>query len=115
MLCHICGEDFLKDTTKVRDHSHLTGEFRGAAHNNCNLKYQESRSIAVVLHNLSGYDSNFLIEELDGAFLGDLSIIASTYQNYISFTKTVANSVQKNVADRDKKKERLKLIKHLET
>jgi hypothetical protein len=30
--CHICGDELGED--KVRDHCHLTGMFRGAAHNN---------------------------------------------------------------------------------
>ena len=33
-VCHICGEDLLSD--KVRDHCHITGRYRGAAHNSCN-------------------------------------------------------------------------------
>ena len=37
-LCHICNEELGKD--KVRDHCHLTGKFRGAAHEVCNLKYK---------------------------------------------------------------------------
>ena len=32
----ICSEKL--DKTKVRDHFHITGKFRGAAHNQCNLK-----------------------------------------------------------------------------
>ena len=31
--CHICGKDA---TRMVRDHDHLTGAYRGAAHNKCN-------------------------------------------------------------------------------
>ena len=42
--CHICEEE-LKDTDDenyriVRDHCHLTGKYRGAAHNMCNLKFR---------------------------------------------------------------------------
>ena len=37
-LCHICDEELGKD--RVRDHCHLTGKFRGAAHEACNLKYK---------------------------------------------------------------------------
>ena len=35
--CHICG--FEQEADRVRDHCHLTGEYRGAAHNECNLNY----------------------------------------------------------------------------
>src|ERR1043165_8232214 len=33
--CHICGGEL--DEDRVRDHCHITGKFRGAAHNICNL------------------------------------------------------------------------------
>ena len=36
-LCHICNEEF--DEDRVRDRCHLSGKFRGAAHEVCNLKY----------------------------------------------------------------------------
>ena len=32
---------------KVADHDHLTGRFRGAAHNYCNLKCKNSRFIPI--------------------------------------------------------------------
>ena len=35
-LCHICDEELGKD--RVRDHCHLSGKFRRAAHEVCNLK-----------------------------------------------------------------------------
>ena len=34
--CWICNEKL--DETKVRDHCHITGKYRGAAHDQCNLK-----------------------------------------------------------------------------
>jgi len=34
--CHICGEALNDD--RVRDHCHITGRYRSAAHNACNLK-----------------------------------------------------------------------------
>ena len=37
-LCHIYNEELGKD--KVRDHCHLSGKFKGAAHDGCNLKYK---------------------------------------------------------------------------
>ena len=38
--CHICERDICDPTEKFKDHCHLTGKFRRAAHNKCNLKYQ---------------------------------------------------------------------------
>ena len=42
-LCHICNEELGKD--RVRDYCHLTGKFRGAAHEGCNLKFQSSSQL----------------------------------------------------------------------
>lgn len=90
--CHICGEKYKKDDKPVRDHCHLTGAYRGSAHNHCNLKFQVSRTIPIVFHNLSHYDSHFLMRKLGGVFEGNISVIPMNDQNYISFTKTVVDS-----------------------
>ena len=55
-LCHICNEQLGNDI--VRDHCHLSGKFRGAAHEICNLKSKVSKFFPVVFYNLSGYDSH---------------------------------------------------------
>ena len=59
-LCHICYEELGKD--KVRDHCHLSGKFRGAAHEVSNLKYNVPKFFPVAFHKLSGYDSHILLK-----------------------------------------------------
>ena len=51
---------------KVRDHDHLTGKYRGAAHNICNIncKQRSSSFIPIFFHNFSGYDCHLIFEEL---------------------------------------------------
>lgn len=109
LRCHICNGVFdfkMKDCTdengkackkmtvddKVRDHCHLTGKYRGAAHPNCNLNYQISRTLPIVFHNLD-YDSHFLIEELanNDYVKGPMSIIPKNSEHYISFTKILTD------------------------
>ena len=34
-ICRFCEKEILSD--KVRDHYHLTGKYRGPAHNTCNI------------------------------------------------------------------------------
>ena len=80
------SEELGKD--KVRDHRHLSGKFRGAAHEVCNLQYKVSQLLPVVFHNLSGYDSQLFIKTLENSE-GDISCIPNNEENYISFTKQV--------------------------
>jgi hypothetical protein len=88
--CITCKQD-LDDETKVRDHCHLTGKFRGAAHNRCNLKYQVPKFFPVLFHNLSGYDSHLFIKKLKSAVDNGekLKCIPSNEEKYISFSKEV--------------------------
>ena len=62
--CHICDEDL--GDNRVRDHCHLSGKYRGAAHNECNINYKIPKFIPVVFHNLSGYDSHLFIKKSGG-------------------------------------------------
>ena len=61
-LCHISNEELAKD--RVRDHCHLSGKFRSAAHEVCNLKYKISKFFPVVFHNVSGYDGHLFLKIL---------------------------------------------------
>ena len=105
--CHICGKKFKKENkaidddtkymegkkvkeiksgTKVRDHDHFTGKFRGAAHNWCNLQYSLRHiKIPVVFHNLKGYDSHLLMNAV-GSVSENISVIANNFEKYMSFT-----------------------------
>ena len=38
--CWICEKLIDDDDEKVRDHCHITGKFRGAAHCSCNILFQ---------------------------------------------------------------------------
>ncbi|XP_054008688.1 uncharacterized protein LOC128892337 [Hylaeus anthracinus] len=87
--CHICEKPFGENDTRVRDHCHLTGRYRGPAYSNCNLNYTNSFCIPTVFYNLSGYDSHFIIEEITIAFEDAVSVLPITKEKYISFTKSV--------------------------
>ena len=62
-ICHICKKTFEKGEEKVKDHDHITGNYRGAADNECNLNYNyKNIYIPVVFHNLEGYDSHLIMQ-----------------------------------------------------
>src|SRR5436190_12856803 len=86
--CYICSRPFTEDDYKVRDHNHLTGKFRGAAHTKCNLNYQIPRFLPVLFHNLSSYDGHFIIPEL-GRDDGAIDVLATSSEKFISFSKKV--------------------------
>lgn len=106
--CHICEKRIDYTEIKVRDHCHLTGKYRGAAHQKCNLNYEVSKTIPIVFHNLSGYDSHFIIKEICTQIDGEIMVLAINDQNYISFTKTVNDAIV-HVAGGKLFKQRIKL------
>lgn len=61
-ICHIYEKPLKGD--KVRDHGHISGKYRGAAHENCNLNYRCPKTIPVVFHNLRGYDSHLIMQHI---------------------------------------------------
>ena len=85
-FCHICNKELLED--KVRDHCHFTGQYRGAAHNSCNLNCRKPLILPVIFHNLQGYDAHLFIKQL-ASLPGDLNCIPSTEEKYISFSKKI--------------------------
>ena len=100
-VCHICEQDLLvfektRGIFKVRDHCHFTGKYRGAAHNECNLKYRKPLILPGVFHNLQGYDSHLFIKQL-AKVSGDLSCIPSTEEKYISFSKKIKVGEYKSI------------------
>ena len=50
--CWICKKLIDNDEGKVRDHSHITGKFRGAAHRNCNVDFQLTKKVPAISPNL---------------------------------------------------------------
>ena len=76
--CHICDKKYTDEDIRVRDHCHITGKYRGSAHQECNLELRENPEeikIPVIFHNLRGYDSHFILQEI-GAIVKEY-----TYKN----------------------------------
>ena len=84
--CQVCDKPLEGDS--VRDHCHTTDDYRGTAHNACNLKLRlnpKTTSIPVVFHNLRGYDSHLLMQALSKVE-GRVSCIPNYTEKYISFS-----------------------------
>ena len=105
-ICHICESGIPEEGDdprfkKVRDHCHLTGKFRGAAHSMCNLKYRLPKFYPVIFHNLSGYDSHLFIKNL-GKSEGKIDCIPNNEEKYISFSKHILVDKFKNKKGEEK-------------
>ena len=82
--CWICEKLIDDDDEKVRDHCHVTGKFRGAAHWSCNINLQLTKKVPVIFHNLRGYDSHLIFNELD-KFDVKIKVIPNGLEKYMAF------------------------------
>ena len=93
--CFICGGPFGAERP-VRDHDHLTGKYRGAAHSECNLAFKyrlvtNNRQnpiyrVPVIFHNLRGYDGHMLMSALGKYKNRRIDCIANNSERYVTFS-----------------------------
>lgn len=84
--CHICKQEITSSQNKVCDHNHFTGAYRGPAHESCNVNFRVVKFIPIFFHNLSGFDSHFIIRELAHQKYDRYNIIAQNHERFISFS-----------------------------
>ena len=58
--CWICEKRIDNDDEKVRDHCHITKNFRHAAYWSCNINLQLTKKVRMIFHNLRDYDSHLI-------------------------------------------------------
>ena len=75
--CWICEK--LIQNEKVRDHCHITGKYRDAAHWKCNVNLK----LTVIFRNLKSYDSNFIINKIV-KFDVKVDVIPNGLEKYIA-------------------------------
>ena len=82
--CWICKKLIDNDEEKVRDDCHVTGKFRAAAHRNGTINFQSTIKVPVIFHNLIGYDSHLIFNELT-KFDVKTKIIPNGLEKYMAF------------------------------
>ena len=95
--CYLCKQPL--GVERVRDHCHMTGLYRGAAHGECNLKLKyrgragcidekkrfRGYMVPVVLHNLRGVDNHLIIKGFKEIFPNEyIQCIPNNMERYIS-------------------------------
>uniref|UniRef100_U9URW3 Uncharacterized protein n=1 Tax=Rhizophagus irregularis (strain DAOM 181602 / DAOM 197198 / MUCL 43194) TaxID=747089 RepID=U9URW3_RHIID len=88
--CVICKKNLKEEKkNKVRDHDHITGQYRGAAHRECNLQLQlkpDEIKIPVIYQGGKHYDFHLELLELGIITEEKIDPIADNMENYKSFT-----------------------------
>ena len=88
--CYKCKKSLLQKNYRdaVKDHCHLTGKYRGAAHSECNLKLKitpKTHQIPVVFHNLRGYDAHHLMQAMAN-LNKEVKCVANNMEKYITIS-----------------------------
>ena len=73
----ICKKLIDNDEEKVRDHCHVTGW-------DCNINFQLTNKVPVIFHNLRGYDSHLIFNELN-KFEVKIDVIPNGLERYMAF------------------------------
>ena len=89
--CWICNKLFDLVDENVRDHCHISGKFRGAAHFSCNVNLKITKKVSVIFHNLRGYDSHLIMKEIN-----NFDVIIDVIPN--SLEKCMAFIINRNLA-----------------
>ena len=84
-ICWICNELFDVADEKVRDHCHVTGKYKGAAHWSCNVNLKLTKKTPVMFHNLKDYDSHLIIKEEDKYDIR-VDVIPNGLEKHMAFT-----------------------------
>ena len=69
----------------MRDHDHFTGNYRGAAHSKCNIAMRTVKKIPIFFHNLGGYDSHIIFNNLNKVSIETPSVIAKAIERFVCF------------------------------
>ena len=65
--CHICYKKYSEKDTRVRavrGPRHITGKYRGSAHQDCNMNFKLADTIPVIFRHLRAHNSHFIMQEI---------------------------------------------------
>ena len=89
-IIHLEKNHSIDGRMKIRKgncHCQFTGQFRGAAHQHCNLDYKIDTSryrLPIVFHNLRGYDGYLIFQKIKRKH-SKINVIPNNSERYISF------------------------------
>jgi len=81
--CHIC-EQKVHHSVKVKDHCHVTGQFRNAAHHACNADFVQPNKIPVVMHYFKTFDLQLLLSNISKFPDESVDVIPCNSEKFLS-------------------------------
>ena len=81
--CWICKK--LIEDEIIRENCHTTRKYWGTAHWKCNVNLKLTKIVPLIFHNLKGYDSHLIINEI-GKFDVKVDVIPNGLEKYMTFT-----------------------------
>ena len=69
----------------MRDHCHITGKYRDSAHWSCNINLGLTKKVLVMFHNLRGYGSFLIMQEIGKSDV-KIGVIPNELEKYMAFT-----------------------------
>ena len=86
--CAFCKLKFHSEVKKCRDHCHLSGRYRAALCDTCNLNRAKQRpgKIAVFSHGLTNYDSHFILSQAHKFGDGNVFAMPRTEEKMCTFS-----------------------------
>ena len=83
--CCICGDSFNPYEARVIEHCHLSGKYRGPAHNSCNLNlsiYKDTFKVPILFHNGKQYDFHLLVPEMS-KYDKNINVLPKSMDGYL--------------------------------
>ena len=71
----------IRDIVKLEITVITQGEYRGAVHSRCKLKYSVPKKVPIAFHNGSNYDYHFIIKELAEEFKKQFTCFGENTEN----------------------------------
>ena len=92
----ICEKLIDDGDKKVRNHYHIAGKYRGAAHWSSNINLKLTKKVCVIFHNLRGHDSHLIFCELN-KFDVKIDVIPNRLGKYMAvfFNKNLVFNVSR--------------------
>ena len=102
--CWISNRLFDVGDEKLRDHCHVRGKYRGAAHFSCNDNCKLSKKVLVIFHNWRSYDSHLIIKEIPNGLEKYMAFTINENLVFIDsmlFVNSGVDSLVKNLSGND--------------